>query len=346
MNAETTVAAPLLEVRGLTKHFGRRSRFGQRATVHAADDVTFSIPRGQALGLVGESGSGKSTIARCVLRVESVDSGSVTINGTDLLKLNAADLRRSRRSVQAIFQDPASSLNPRWTIAKIIEEPLRAHGWDKKRSAERVRELAQHVGLTPAHLERLPYQLSGGQQQRAGIARALALSPELIVADEPLSALDVSIQAQVLNLLVKLKKEMHLSFLFISHDLRVTRHLCETIAVCYLGQIVEMGPADELLTNPRHPYTAALVSAMPLSLDEVAKASRHVALAGDPPSPLDPPSGCRFRTRCFRAQPKCATATPPLEPDGSGHQAACFFPLEPGFLRRASEADIEPPEVS
>lgn len=343
----TAGAAPLLDVQGLTKHFGRRARFSRsRAVVHAVDDVSFQIPRGQALGLVGESGSGKSTIARCVLRVETADSGAIRIDGTDLLRLSQRDLRRSRRSMQAVFQDPASSLNPRWTIEQIIAEPLRARGWDRARATARVRELAEHVGLTPVHLHRMPYQLSGGQQQRAGIARALALSPRLIVADEPLSALDVSIQAQVLNLLVKLKRDMDLSFLFISHDLRVTRHLCEVIAVCYLGRIVEIGPADELLTNPRHPYTAALVSAMPLTLDDAANSRHRVLLTGDPPSPLNPPSGCRFRTRCFRAQETCATAVPQLEPAGGAHRAACFFPLEAGFLQSYDRGDAGRQEVS
>lgn len=339
----------LLDVRGLTKQFGHKSRFSRSGgVVHAANDVTFQIPRGQALGLVGESGSGKSTIARCVLRVETADAGEVKIDGTDIVKLNQRDLRRSRHRMQAIFQDPASSLNPRWTIGRIIAEPLRAYGWPKERSRARVRELAEHVGLTAAHLNRLPYQLSGGQQQRVGIARALALSPDLIVADEPLSALDVSIQAQVLNLLVKLKQE-GLSFLFISHDLRVTRHLCETIAVCYLGRVVEMGPADELLTNPRHPYTAALVSAMPLTLDDIARRKRRIPLIGEPPSPIDPPSGCPFRTRCFKAQPRCAESLPRLEPPDGEHRAACFFPVEPGFLDAEDDVvsghlpDSEPP---
>ena len=341
----TSVAADakiLLKVAGLTKHFGPRARFGRtRPVVHAADDVTFEIQRGQALGLVGESGSGKSTIARCVLQVESSDTGSVELGGVDIAGLSRRRLRLKRREMQAIFQDPASSLNPRWTIGRIIAEPLKAHGWSKDRSEARVRELAEQVGLTPAQLRRMPYQLSGGQQQRAGIARALALSPNLIVADEPLSALDVSIQAQVLNLLIKLKSEMNLTFLFISHDLRVTRHLCENIAVCYLGNIVEIGPADELLTNPRHPYTAALISAMPMTMSDVGRKSGQIVLAGDPPSPLDPPSGCRFRTRCFRAQPKCALSAPPLDPSGADHRAACFFPLEAGFLRSTAVADLD-----
>jgi oligopeptide/dipeptide ABC transporter ATP-binding protein len=337
-----TDAKILLKVDGLSKHFGPRARFGRtRPVVHAADDVTFEIPRGQALGLVGESGSGKSTIARCVLQVESSDTGSVELDGVDIARLSGRTLRLKRREMQAIFQDPASSLNPRWTIARIIAEPLKAHGWNKERSDARVHELAEQVGLTPAQLRRMPYQLSGGQQQRAGIARALALSPKLIVADEPLSALDVSIQAQVLNLLIKLKTEMDLTFLFISHDLRVTRHLCENIAVCYLGNIVEIGPADELLTNPQHPYTAALISAMPMTLSDVGRKRGQIVLAGDPPSPLNPPSGCRFRTRCFRAQPKCALSAPPLDPPGADHRAACFFPLEAGFLRSVEAAELD-----
>lgn len=325
---------PLLKVEGLSKHFGRPSRFARKANVvHAADDVSFEIPRGQALGLVGESGSGKSTIARSVLRIEPVNSGSIHLNGQDIVGLHGAALRQIRGGMQAIFQDPASSLNPRWTIEDIIDEPMQAHGWPKERRRKRLLEVVEQVGLTPAHLKRLPFQLSGGQQQRVGIARALVLSPELIVADEPLSALDVSIQAQVLNLLVKLKKEMHLTFLFISHDLRVTRHFCENIAVCYLGNIVEIGPADEILTSPKHPYTASLVAAMPLSIDDLVSPPRKIVLSGETPSPLDPPSGCRFRTRCFQARPECALSAPKLEPAGAAHSAACFFPLEPDFLR-------------
>lgn len=326
--------AVLLEVNGLRKHFGRRSLFRRTSKiVHAVDDVSFRIPHSEALGLVGESGSGKSTIARCVLRIESVDAGSIYLNGTDIARLQGSKLRRVRVNMQAIFQDPASSLNPRWTLKNVIEEPLRVHGWDKDRAHDRVLEVIEQVGLVPRHLHAVRSQLSGGQQQRAGIARALVLKPQLIVADEPLSALDVSIQAQILNVLVELKKQTHVSYFFISHDLRVTRHLCENIAVCYLGNIVEVGPADELVRDPRHPYTAALMSAMPLSIEDARGKRERIVLSGEPPSPVDPPSGCRFRTRCFRAQPECAINAPALEPEGSAHRAACFFPLELGFLR-------------
>jgi oligopeptide/dipeptide ABC transporter ATP-binding protein len=243
--------------------------------------------------------------------------------------------------MQAVFQDPASSLNPRWSIGQVIEEPLRVYGWEGVKREQRVLEVIEQVGLSPRYLNVLPHQLSGGQQQRAGIARALVLNPKLIVADEPLSALDVSIQAQILNVLVALKRRLHLSYLFISHDLRVTRHLCENIAVCYLGNIVEVGPGDELFTNPRHPYTAALVSAMPLSFADAGQQRERIVLAGDPPSPLNPPSGCRFRTRCFRAVAQCAESTPRLEPVGAAHRTACFFPLEPEFLRDRAAGSSE-----
>jgi oligopeptide transport system ATP-binding protein len=324
----------LLRVENIQKYFGKRSRFRKvNRVVHAVEDVSFEVPRGEGLGLVGESGSGKSTIARCVLCLERVDRGLIYLDGRELTRLGSRPLRDVRPSMQAVFQDPASSLNPRWEIRQVIEEPLRVYGWGKVKREQRVLEVIQQVGLSPRYLNVLPHQLSGGQQQRAGIARALVLNPKLIVADEPLSALDVSIQAQVLNVLVGLKSRLHLSYLFISHDLRVTRHLCENIAVCYLGNIVEVGPGDELSTNPRHPYTAALVSAMPLSLADARQQRERIVLAGDPPSPLDPPSGCRFHTRCFRAGAQCAESTPRLEPVGAAHRTACFFPLEPGYLR-------------
>lgn len=324
----------LLRVERIRKHFGKRSRIRKVSrVVHAVDDVSFEIGRGEALGLVGESGSGKSTIARCVLRLERVDDGLIYLDGVELTRLGSRGLREIRPRMQAVFQDPASSLNPRWPIHQVIEEPLRVHGWGAAERRDRVLEVLEEVGLSHRYLNVLPHQLSGGQQQRAGIARALVLRPELIVADEPVSALDVSIQAQVLNLLVALKKELRLSYLFISHDLRVTRHLCENVAVCYLGNIVEVGAGDALFTNPLHPYTASLVSAMPLSVEDARQRGQTIVLAGDPPSPLEPPSGCRFRTRCFRAQTQCAEGTPKLEPAGAAHRAACFFPLDPDFLR-------------
>ncbi len=279
-----TETAGLLRVRDLCRYYRQSSLPWRRAgRVHAADGVSFDIDSGQAFGLVGESGSGKSTVARCVLRLEKPDSGRIVLDGTDITRLSDSRLRPLRRQVQTVFQDPASSLNPRWQIADIVAEPLHSFGYDRRARDQRVREVVDLVGLSRGRLRAYPHQLSGGQQQRVAIARALTLNPALIVADEPLSALDVSIQAQVLNLLLELKRELGIAYLFISHDLPVTQHLCETVAVFHLGKIVESGPSSEVFRTPAHPYTAALVSAAPAELSADQPVRERIVLAGSSP---------------------------------------------------------------
>ncbi len=318
--------ARVVEVRGLRRYFTKRGLPWRRPiALRAVDGVSFQIDRGEAFGIVGESGSGKSTVARCVLRLEKADEGQILVDGADITNLGPRELRPVRRRVQAVFQDPSSSLNPRWQVGQSVAEPLRAFGEGRQQSAVRVRELMQMVGLSSRMALRFPHELSGGQQQRVAIARALALHPGLIVADEPLSALDVLIQAQILNLLLDLKREFGLSYLFISHDLQVTQHLCETVAVFHLGKIVELGPSVEVFRSPRHPYTAALAASAATGRPDGM--NRPVVLQGELPSPFAPPSGCTFRTRCFRAQPRCAQSEPPLADSGDGRKVACFFPL-------------------
>jgi oligopeptide/dipeptide ABC transporter ATP-binding protein len=311
----------LLQVEGLKVHFPITSGVLRRRTgwVKAVDGVSFTINRGETLGLVGESGSGKTTIGRTIVRVTSPIAGSVRLDGEDLLALQGEQLRRRRRRFQMVFQDPYSSLDPRQTVADILAEPLRVHGLASGRArTERVAELLTLVGLDPAFVERYPHEFSGGQRQRIGIARALAVEPELIVCDEPISALDVSIQAQVINLLERLQNDLVLTYLFIAHDLAVVRHIADRVAVMYLGRIVEIAPADILYREPLHPYTVALLSAVPVP-DAVAERSRQrIILPGDIPSPADPPSGCRFHTRCWLRErlgnPEiCSTTDPPLE---------------------------------
>jgi oligopeptide/dipeptide ABC transporter ATP-binding protein len=323
---------PLIEVRNMTKHFPiTRGILIQKqiGAVQAVDDVSFDIFKGETLGIVGETGCGKSTTARLVMRLLEPTSGTISLEGEDITTLGGARLKGLRRRMQMVFQDPYSSLNPRKTIGSIIGDPFEIHrvhtdAGDRKKA---VQELMEQVGLNPEHYNRYPHEFSGGQRQRIGVARALALNPEVIIADEPVSALDVSIQAQVLNLLNDLKRDRGITLVLISHDLSVIRHMCDRVGVMYLGRMVELAPSEQLYTFPRHPYTGALLSAVPVP-DPGARAKRgRQILTGDVPSPTNPPSACRFHTRCPKAQPKCSEDTPALEPKGEGTDAACHFPL-------------------
>jgi oligopeptide/dipeptide ABC transporter ATP-binding protein len=326
----TAVDENLVVVRDLVKYFPIRKGLLKRevARVHAVDGISFDVRRGETFGLVGESGCGKSTTARLVTRLLAPTSGSIVYDGTDISTLPERQIRPLRRDVQMIFQDPYASLNPRRSVGTIIGEPLRLLGiGDRTARRARVREVMERVGLNPEHFNRYPHEFSGGQRQRIGIARAIVLEPKLIVADEPVSALDVSIQAQVLNLLQELRDEMGLTLIFIAHDLSVVRHMCDRIAVMYLGKIVELASSDRLYTHPRHPYTGALLSAVPVPKASAGGARRRVVLEGDVPSPVSPPPACRFHTRCWKAQPVCSEVDPPLESKGPQDVAACHFPL-------------------
>ena len=328
----------LLHVEGLTMHFPVGSGWGlrrQRSWVRAVDGVSFEVRRGETLGLVGESGSGKTTVGRAILQIYKPTAGSVVFDGVDLTRLAAEQLRRRRRDFQMIFQDPYASLDPRAKVIDIVGEPLDVHGLargaDRRR---RVAELLEQVGLNPAFVSRYPHEFSGGQRQRIGVARALAASPRFIVCDEPISALDVSIQAQIINLLERLQEQLGLTYLFIAHDLAVVRHICDRVAVMYLGKIVEVAPRVDIYERPRHPYTKALLSAAPVPDPKIERARERIILTGDVPSPINPPAGCRFHPRCPFAQPKCGQEEPPLEADGE-HQVACHFwrEIESGRLR-------------
>jgi oligopeptide transport system ATP-binding protein len=319
----------LLRVENLVKHFpvGGGMFSGPTAVVRAVDDVSFTIRRGETVGLVGESGCGKTTTGRCILQLERPTSGRIVFDGVDLTTLDEAELRAVRRKVQVIFQDPYSSLNPRMTIGQILAEPLKVHGIvpDKARRAARVRELLGQVGLLPQHARRYPHQLSGGQRQRVGIARALAMEPTLIVCDEPVSALDVSIQAQIINLLEDLQKRLGLTYLFIAHDLSVVRHISDRVVVMYLGKIAEVADRRALYEEPLHPYTRALLSAVPIPDPALEARREHTVLKGEVPSPLRPPPGCVFHPRCPRAEGRCSAEVPALREIRPGHWAACHF---------------------
>ena len=318
----------LLQVEDLIVHFPIYRGFIRRqvGAVHAVDGVSFDIKHGETLGLVGESGSGKSTTGRAILQLRRPTSGNVQFEGTDLVQLKGEELRKMRRKMQMIFQDPYASLNPRMTVGEIVSEPLVVHNVTTEAEAnERVKQLLELVKLNPAFSSRYPHEFSGGQRQRIGIARALALQPSFIVCDEPISALDVSIQAQVVNLLEELQEQFNLTYLFIAHDLSMVRHISDRVAVMYLGVIMELASRDEIYLKPLHPYTQALLSAVPIP-DPVADSKRHrVLLEGDIPSPVNPPSGCRFRTRCPIAEQICAEVKPEFRELRPGHFTACHF---------------------
>jgi oligopeptide transport system ATP-binding protein len=323
------MSEPLLEVRDLVKHFpiGGGVLAKPVGVVRAIDGVSFSIRKGETLGLVGESGCGKTTTGRCILQLERPTSGSIVFEGVDMVTLDAAALRAVRQRMQVIFQDPYSSLNPRMTIGQILAEPLKVHGIrrDKGERELRVRELLTQVGLLPQHAKRYPHQLSGGQRQRVGIARALAMEPSLIVCDEPVSALDVSIQAQIINLLEELQARLGLTYLFIAHDLSVVRHISDRVAVMYLGKVVEFADRKALYEEPLHPYTRALLSAVPIPDPKVEAKRERTVLRGEVPSPLNPPSGCVFHPRCPIAVERCTAAVPTLREIRPGHWAACHL---------------------
>ncbi len=322
-------ARPLLEVNDLKMHFPVTSglilqrRIGD---IKAVDGVSFSIPRGQTLGLVGESGSGKTTVGRCIIQLNQATSGEVWLDGVDLCNANAKQLRAMRRRMQMVFQDPYSSLNPRMSVGTIIGEPMMVHKMvsGKKELREQVSELLRVVGLNPSMADRFPHEFSGGQRQRIGIARAIAVRPDFIVADEPVSALDVSIQAQLINLLEDIQEQFNLTFLFIAHDLSVVRHMSENVAVMYLGKIMEMADRAELYENPLHPYTKALLSAVPVPNPRVEAQRERIVLQGTIPSPMNAPTGCVFHTRCPIAIDDCKVVTPPLKEYAPGHWAACI----------------------
>ncbi len=328
-----TTREPLVRLRGVKKYFPiTRGIIFQKhvGDVHAVDGVDLDIYPGETVGLVGETGCGKSTLARVIMRLYDATEGTIEFEGQDITHLKGKALRERRRDMQMIFQDPFASLNPRKTVGSIIGAPFRLHGTvPKNKIKSEVQQLMELVGMSPEHYNRYPHEFSGGQRQRIGVARSLALRPKLIVCDEPVSALDVSIQAQILNLLEDLQEEFNLTYLFIAHDLSVVKHVSDRVAVMYLGKIVEMAPGDTLYKNPKHPYTGALLSAVPIADPDLAQTKKRIILEGDVPSPIDPPSGCRFHPRCPNAQfPRCREEEPLLRPFHPGQVAACHYPLE------------------
>ncbi len=325
-----TAKTPILRVNELAKYFQLGGGFftGQQGVVQAVDGVSFDLCRGETLGVVGESGCGKSTLARTLLRLEEPTSGHVEFDGNDLFAENRKQLKRLRRRIQVVFQDPYAALNPRMSIKEILMEPFRIHSDILPREAwsKRIRDLLEQVGLRPEYAARYPHEFSGGQLQRIGIARAIALQPDLLILDEPVSALDVSVQAQVVNLLMELQRELGVAYMLIAHDLSVVRHISNRVAVMYLGKIVEIGDAEDIYDRPAHPYTYALLSASPqITLDKSKK--KRTLLKGEVPSPINPPSGCRFRNRCWKAQPECKTPPPTVSPHKADHKVSCYFPI-------------------
>jgi oligopeptide/dipeptide ABC transporter ATP-binding protein len=347
------MTTPLIIADRVSKTFPVKSgglRRGSHEFVHAVDDVSLEIQQGETLGLVGETGCGKSTLARCIARLYDVSAGHIVFDGRDITSLSRSALREVRRDVQVIFQDPYGSLNPRRRVGSIIGDPFVIHKLGSSKEVKRkVQELMERVGLNPEHYNRFPAEFSGGQRQRIGVARALALQPRLIICDEPVSALDVSIQAQIINLLIDLQDDFGLTYLFISHDLSVIRHVSDRVAVMYLGRVIEVGPTEELFAKTRHPYTRALLSALPVPDPDVADSRERTILSGDLPSPTDPPSGCHFHTRCPKARPDCVAATPALVPvlgDPDDHRTACHHPLEVGEDLTASRPLVEDSEIN
>ncbi len=321
---------PLIEAIEVSKQFtvGKGLLPGERKTVYAVDGVSLKVWPGETLGLVGESGCGKSTLGRCLTRLYDISSGEIRLDGTDISRLGVAAMRPFRRRMQMVFQDPYASLNPRRRVGDLIAEPLRVHGRGSRAEIEaRVRELIRLVGLSPDHVNRYPHEFSGGQRQRIGVARALALEPQLIIADEPVSALDVSVQAQIVNLFADLQERLGLTYIFIAHDLSVVRQVSTRTAVMYLGSIVESGPTEQVFRAPAHPYTEALVSAVPVPEVDPAGRKGRIVLEGDVPSPMNPPAGCRFHPRCRLAAARCRSERPALRPIADGRQVACHFPL-------------------
>jgi oligopeptide/dipeptide ABC transporter ATP-binding protein len=336
----------LLDVRHVKQYFPIREGVLNRTVghVHAVNDVTFSLAPGETLGLVGESGCGKTTLSRTIMRLLDPTDGNITFEGRDITSAGRREMRPLRRDLQMVFQDPFASLNPRKRISQIIGAPLRQHGVSKNEIPKRTADLMQRVGLAREHTNRFPHEFSGGQRQRIGIARALALEPKLIVLDEPVSALDVSIQAQIVNLLEDLQDEFGLAYLFVAHDLSVVRHVSDRIAVMYLGRIMEQSSSEELYVKPIHPYTSALLSAIPIPDPQRNRQRERIVVGGEPPSPVNPPSGCVFHTRCPRARERCRAEVPPLYEYANGHVAACHYPLNVtrDEVAAATKSDLSP----